>query len=224
MSSPATYAVDFVEQRSRLTTFFRYLLVIPHLVVLLFLGIGAWFAVIGAWFAIVFTGRYPAGLYAFVAGVLQYVARVNGYVALATDAYPSFAPGDRADYPVRLRIAPPLPEYSRVKTFFRLILMIPVYLIAYVLMTVGMIATMVSWFWIVITGRQQRGLQAAIVLAQSYTMRAYTYYALLTEDWPSFSDEVSPTPDRSALTPVEHPAGLPGLSEAPPVHRTDTTP
>ena len=194
MSYPVTYSADFVEERSRLTTFFRLLLAIPHAIVVAVLGIGAFFAVVAAWFSIVFTGRYPAGLYAFVSGVVQYGTRLNGYVGLLTDAYPRFSPGDDDEYPVRLKIAPPLAEYDRMKTLFRIILMIPVYVIAYVLQLVGQVATFISWFWIVITGRQNEALQSAIVLAQSYNAKAYTYYCLLTESWPPFSDEGAPAP------------------------------
>jgi hypothetical protein len=69
----------------------KWLLAIPHYIVLFFLYIGAFFAVIGAWFAILFTGRYPRGIFGFVEGVLRWGNRVYGYaVALVTDQYPPF--------------------------------------------------------------------------------------------------------------------------------------
>jgi hypothetical protein len=69
----------------------KWLLAIPHYVVLFFLYIGAFFALIGAWFAILFTGRYPRGIFAFVEGVLRWTNRVYGYAfALVTDQYPPF--------------------------------------------------------------------------------------------------------------------------------------
>jgi Domain of unknown function (DUF4389) len=69
----------------------KWLLAIPHYVVLFFLGIGAFFAVIGAWFAILFTGRYPRGIFTFVEGVHRWYNRVNGYAfVLVTDRYPPF--------------------------------------------------------------------------------------------------------------------------------------
>ena len=67
MSYPVTFEADYVERRSRLTTFFRLLLVIPHLIVLYLWGIVAGIAVVIAWFALLFTARYPRGLYMFVA-------------------------------------------------------------------------------------------------------------------------------------------------------------
>jgi hypothetical protein len=69
----------------------KWLLAIPHYVVLFFLAIAAVVAVIIAWFAILFTGRYPRGLFEFVLGVLRWGNRVAGYAfVLVTDQYPPF--------------------------------------------------------------------------------------------------------------------------------------
>jgi hypothetical protein len=69
----------------------KWLLAIPHYVVLFFLWLGALFAVIGAWFAILFTGRYPRGIFTFVEGVIRWHNRVFGYAfTLVTDQYPPF--------------------------------------------------------------------------------------------------------------------------------------
>jgi hypothetical protein len=70
----------------------KWLLAIPHYIVLFFLGIGAVVAVIIAWFSIVFTGRYPRGLFDFVVGVMRWSNRVTGYaLVLVTDEYPPFS-------------------------------------------------------------------------------------------------------------------------------------
>jgi len=69
----------------------KWLLAIPHFVVLFFLWIAAILAVVGAWFAILFTGRYPRSLFAFVEGVLRWTQRVVAYAfLLVTDVYPPF--------------------------------------------------------------------------------------------------------------------------------------
>lgn len=69
----------------------KWLLAVPHLIVLVFLFIGAFFAAIGAWFAILFTGRYPRTTFHFVEGVLRWNTRVWGYAfVLVTDKYPPF--------------------------------------------------------------------------------------------------------------------------------------
>jgi hypothetical protein len=69
----------------------KWLLVIPHLILLIFLWVAAVVAVIIAWFAILFTGRYPRGLFDFVLGVLRWGNRVVAYAfVLVTDEYPPF--------------------------------------------------------------------------------------------------------------------------------------
>jgi len=70
----------------------KWLLAIPHIVILVFLIVGALFASIFAWFAILFTGRYPKGLFDYVVGVMRWGTRVNAYAfLLATDNYPPFS-------------------------------------------------------------------------------------------------------------------------------------
>jgi hypothetical protein len=69
----------------------KWLLVIPHLIVLLFLWIAALVVVVLAWFTILFTGRYPRGMFGFVEGVLRWGQRVIAYAfLLVTDSYPPF--------------------------------------------------------------------------------------------------------------------------------------
>jgi hypothetical protein len=70
----------------------KWILAIPHYVVLFFLWIAAIVVAIIAWFAILFTGRYPQGMFDFVVGVMRWHNRVVGYAfVLATDRYPPFS-------------------------------------------------------------------------------------------------------------------------------------
>jgi len=79
------------EHLSRGLPLVKWLLAIPHYIVLFFLYIGVFFAVIGAWFAILFTGRYPRGIFNFAEGTLRWHNRVVGYAfSLITDEYPPF--------------------------------------------------------------------------------------------------------------------------------------
>jgi hypothetical protein len=70
----------------------KWLLAIPHYIVLFFLGIAAFFAVIFAWFAILVTGQYPRAIFDFIVGVGRWALRVDAYaVLLVTDSYPPFS-------------------------------------------------------------------------------------------------------------------------------------
>jgi hypothetical protein len=85
------FAYPDAERLERGLPLVKWLLAIPHYVVLFFLYIGVFFAVIGAWFAILFTGRYPRGIFKFVEGTLRWQNRVFAYaLVLVTDAYPPF--------------------------------------------------------------------------------------------------------------------------------------
>jgi hypothetical protein len=82
---------DAKEGLNRWLPLVKWLLAIPHYVVLIFLGLAAIVVVIIAWFAILFTGRYPRGLFDFVVGVGRWSNRVVGYaLVLVTDQYPPF--------------------------------------------------------------------------------------------------------------------------------------
>lgn len=83
---------DVEKDLNRWMPLVKWLLAIPHYVVLAFLAIGAWFAAAIAWFAILFTGQYPKGLFNYVVGVLRWGLRVNAYAfLLVTDQYPPFS-------------------------------------------------------------------------------------------------------------------------------------
>ncbi len=69
----------------------KWLLAIPHYIVLFFLGIGAYFVVLVALFMVLFTGKWSEGMRNFVIGVMRWSTRVNGYVLFLTDAYPPFS-------------------------------------------------------------------------------------------------------------------------------------
>jgi hypothetical protein len=186
---PVTFEADYVERRSRLTTFFRLILAIPVAIVLYVFGIVAWFAIVIAWFAIILTGRYPKGLYEFVADFTRFLARVTAYSVLLTDAYPPFSGAEDASYPVRMEFAGPLEHYSRLRTLFRVILAIPIVILRYVINLLLEIGAFAGWVVIVITGKMPRGLFDVMVLANSYTARSDAYLYLLTETYPPFQDE-----------------------------------
>ncbi len=189
MSYPVTFEADYVERRNRLTAFFRLILAIPLAIWLYIYEIVALIVIVIAWFAIVITGRYPRGLYDFVAGFTRFLARFTAYAALLCDPYPSFGGSEDPAYPVRMEFSGPLDPYSRLRTFFRIILAIPVLIVRYVMGILLEIGAIAAWVVILITGKMPRGLFDLMVLANSYTARSDAYVGLLTETYPPFQDE-----------------------------------
>ena len=189
---PISYEADpALEGRNRLTSFFRYFVVIPWLIVAGIYGFVAEIAAIIAWFAIVFTGRYPEGLYNFNAGYLRMSTRTNSFEYLLTDAWPPFGGEEAPDYPVRIGVPPPLGTYDRLKTGLRLIIGIPVMLLAIVQSVILGVCTLIAWFAILFTGKLPEGLFNPMRSAMAYLSRAGGYFLLLTEDYPPFSYEAA---------------------------------
>lgn len=83
--------VPAIEGRSRLTIFFRLIMVIPQLFVLFFVAIAAWVVMVIGFFAVIILGRWPTGLNDFLIGFLRWTTRVNAYCYLLTDEYPPFS-------------------------------------------------------------------------------------------------------------------------------------
>jgi hypothetical protein len=82
---------SYPEHLNRWLPLVKWLLAIPHYVVLFFLHLASFFVVIAAWLAILVTGRYPRGMFGFVEGVIRWNVRVTAYtLTLVTDRYPPF--------------------------------------------------------------------------------------------------------------------------------------
>ncbi len=189
MPYPVTFEADYLQERNRLTVFFRLILAIPLAIWLYIYAIGATVAVVVAWVTLVITGRYPPALYGFLTGFNRFVARFTAYAALLCDPYPSFGGADDPAFPVRMSFQEPLDRYSRLKAFFRFILMIPILIVRYAMNILLEIGAVGAWFVILFTGRMPRGLFDLMVLANSYMARSDAYVLLITETYPPFQDE-----------------------------------
>lgn len=171
--------------RSRLTVFFRLIIAIPHLIVLMLWGIVAEIVVIVAWFAALITGRVPDGLHGFLATYMRYYVRVSAYLFLLVDPFPPFS-GAEGGYPVDVRVAPAA-DQSRVKVLFRLILAIPALLLTYVFRLVNEIVAFLGWFYCLFTGQMHEGMQNISTWLLRYEVQTAAYLLLLTEEYPSLS-------------------------------------
>jgi hypothetical protein len=208
---PVTYEADYLRERNRLTVFFRYLLAIPWMIMAVVYYIAALVVVLLAWFAIVITGRYPTGLYNFNAGVIRYMTRFIAWLYLVTDQWPPFGLGDEPSYPIRVKIAPPQPSYSRAKAFFRSILAIPLWVMQSIMVGITGAAAPASWFTIVFRGYQPAGLHNALNTGMLYSARAVAYLSLLTERYPTvetqgLAADTLPSGESVAALPAPPPA------------------
>ena len=142
MTEERSYPLDIRGEMSpdlsRWLWLIKWLLIIPHLIVLLVLSIVSVILTIVAFFVILFTGKYPRGMFNFNVNVLRWKWRVlfYSYLALGTDRYPPFSLASDDDYPADLSVQYP-ERLSRVKVIFKWwLLAIPHYII--MMLFVGM--------------------------------------------------------------------------------------
>lgn len=227
--SPVAVVGSLDPQVGRWQWLFKWLLLIPHAVVLFFLWIAFVLLTVVAGIAILFTGRYPPSLFAFNVGVLRWTWRVSfyGYSALGTDRYPPFTLA-ATDYPADLDIAYPQ-QLSRGLVLVKWwLLAIPHYLVVAVL-TGGaatwtfQVSTDSSWqialgggligvlvlvagLALLITARYPAGLFDLLVGLNRWVYRVVAYAALMTDDYPPFRLDAGGTEPRPASPPPKSPA------------------
>jgi len=186
----------------RVTVVFRFILAIPQLIVLFFLGIAAFFVLIIGWFGALFTGQLPEFAHTFLGGVIRWEIRVNAYLFLLTDTYPPFSLEDE-EYPVRtiLPVGGPL---NRVSVFFRIILAIPASVFSQIVIN-GLTAPLlfIMWIVVIVTGSMPPSLYDAYSALLRYQARFHSWFTMITSEyaWGMLGDFVPP-PAPSAPPPV----------------------
>jgi hypothetical protein len=168
------------EQR-RLTVFFRILLLIPQYIVLLFLGIAAFFVAVFGWFAALFTGRLPEPAALYLSQYIEYYTRVTASESLLIDRYPPFAMV-APDYPVQVELRPD--ELNRLAVLLRILLIIPAAIIQAVVAGGWAVASFVIWLIVLVLGRMPESLFDATAAVLRYSMRVQAYWLMLTSSYP----------------------------------------
>ena len=216
MTAPSTTAagapyaarleIDYPEKLDRLTTFFRLIWVIPIVIILSLLtatgnetvvtGSGKQMASTGGgisgglWLAtllmIVFRMRYPRWWFDFARELTRFGTRVGAYVGLLTDQYPSTV----EEQSVHLEIDYPdvKQDLNRWLPLVKWLLAIPHYLVLIVLFIGAIVAVVIAWFAILLTGRYPRPLFDFVVGVSRWSLRVGAYaFLLVTDRYPPFS-------------------------------------
>jgi hypothetical protein len=191
---PVALEVNDDRGRSRLTTFFRLFLTVPHIVWLLLWGIAVFFAVIGQWFFALAMGRPATPLHRFLSAYIRYQTHVGAFLFMIANPFPGFT--GRPGYPVDVSVAPP-DRQSRWVTFFRFFLALPAFIVNGALNALLLASGIGGWFAALAIGRMPEGLRNAGAYALRYNAQVNAYATLVTARYP-FSGP--PT-----LEPVEAP-------------------
>ena len=221
MTTPVRLEGELDPHLSRGLWLVKWLLALPHLVVLACL----WLAYVVTWLislvTIVATGRYPRGLFEFHVGVLRWTWRVGFYAVgtLGTDRYPPFSLRDDPAYPARLTIAYP-ERLSRGLALVKWwVLAIPQYLVVGAFLggssgsdrssTPGLASVLVlcAAVALLFTGRYPRTVFDFVMGLHRWAFRVAAYASLMTDDYPPFRLDMGgqePAPETPEATPGGH--------------------
>ena len=205
-SYEARLDIDYPEKLDRLTTFFRLIWIIPILIILSLLTatgnesvvtetgeqirttgggiLGGLF--VATMLMILFRERYPRWWFDFARELVRFEARIGAYGALLTDLYPSTVDEQAVhleiDYPDVER------DLNRWLPLVKWLLAIPHYIMLAVLGVIAIVAVVIAWFAILITGRYPRGLFDYVVGIGRWALRVQAYaFLLVTDRYPPFS-------------------------------------
>lgn len=198
---PADFNVDYAEgTRNRLLgaagiiSYIKQLLLLPHIIVLFFLFIGAFIAAWVGFFIVALTGkRLPDGLHDFLSGTIGWSSRSGAWLWSLADEYPPFEL-DPVGYPAKWEETDTQPERNRLLGIvgifgFKFLLAIPHLIIVSVLGLAASIATWVGYWIILFTGQLPEGIHRFAEGTLRWGARTYAWIAGLTDTYPPFSLE-----------------------------------
>ncbi|HVZ22492.1 MAG TPA: DUF4389 domain-containing protein [Vicinamibacterales bacterium] len=210
MAYPVDITVErALTNRNRLTTAFRFVLAIPHMILVGgatfgftlwgregglpsiggeggLLGAAVYFLAVVSWFTLVLAGTHILGIRQLTTFFMRWRVRALAYLMLLEDAYPPF--GD-APYPASISIADPPEPRDRVSVAFRVILAIPHLIVLCFVLLGWCLTTIVAWFAILFTGAYPAGLYDFGVGTLRWLLRVQAYLLLLVDAYPPFSFE-----------------------------------
>jgi hypothetical protein len=214
--------IDYPARQRRLTVAFRWLLLIPHFVVLYFVSIAAFVVTVIGWFGALILGRLPGWCGEFLSGYVCWTVRVRASSMLLVDRYPDFGfPAQDGATGIELR---PGGRLNRAAVLFRYFLAIPANIVGAVLNIGWFVAAFFVWVATLILGRNPRPAWEAAAVVLRYWLRQESYWTMLTAAYPlhdvfgdpePIAEPAWPEPDPSQTSAYGDATAVPPAEDAP---------
>jgi hypothetical protein len=200
-------------RRSRLTVFFRLLLAIPHLIWLSLWSYVLLVVLVLNWLVALVIGRPAQPFQRFTAAFLRYSTTVYAYLLLVANPFPGFV-GEPGSYPVELDVPTTPEKQNRLKTFFRILLVLPASFLSGIVMYLAYFVAFLGWWASLVMGRMPRGLRDLGANALRYQGQVNGYLYLATARYPNSSPYVGMVLGEPVVQAPDAPAA-PEAPEAP---------
>ena len=182
---PVNFDVQYPETPNRWLILVRWLLAIPHYIVLYVLGIITGVIWVIAFFTILFGRTYPDGLFKFMTGTLRWNQNVMAY-ALFLDRYPPYSMDEGAYEGVTFTVQKPA-EYNRWLVLVKWLLVIPHVIVLFLLQIIALLAFLWLFFGVLVTGQYPRPAFDFLVGVGRWSARVNAYFTFLVDEYPPFA-------------------------------------
>ena len=170
-------------RRSRLTVLVRAFLVLPHLIWLTLYASVALFVALANWIVTLIKGRSPQRMHRWLVRFLRYTVYVYSYLYVLANPYPPFH-GDQRSYTIDLQVEGP-DDQRRLVTAFLLVLVIPAFVLSWVLSQVLQVIGLLAWVIAIFLGRIPRGMEQLGLYCLRYQTQVYAYLLVVTDRYPT---------------------------------------